>query len=215
MLTMLFGCAVTAYGEKGYTAAKADNGVETKNGHTYVDLGLPSGLKWATCNIGADSPEEYGDYYAFGETETKATYSEDNSKWYGVSYKTLKRKKVLNSNGNLTAAHDVAVAKWGGKWRMPTAKEQEELLNECTWEWTAQNGKSGYVITGPNGKSIFLPAAGFRSGSDLKDAGGVGHYWGATAYNGDFNACYMYFHADGHYWFNFRYYGRTIRPVTE
>ncbi|MBO7283756.1 MAG: PEGA domain-containing protein, partial [Bacteroidales bacterium] len=113
----------------------------TINGHEYVDLGLPSGLKWATCNVGASSPEEYGDYYAWGEIETKSEYTKDNSKTRG--------KSMSDISGN--TMYDVACAKWGGSWRLPTKKELEELESKCKWEWTTINGKKGYKVTGPHG----------------------------------------------------------------
>lgn len=101
------------------------------NGHEYVDLGLPSGLKWATCNVGANSPSEYGDYYAWGETTTKTSYTYENSKTYN--------KKIGDIGGN--ASYDAARANWGGTWRMPTKEEFDELLNKCTCTWTTQGGK--------------------------------------------------------------------------
>ena len=120
-------------------------------GHDYVDLGLPSGTKWATCNVGATAPHEYGNYYAWGETTTKSTYSSENSRTHGVSMNDI--------SGNPT--YDAARANWGGTWRMPTEAEMEELKDNCTWTWTTQNGVNGCTITGPNGNSLFLPAAGY------------------------------------------------------
>lgn len=137
------------------------------NGHDYVDLGLS--VKWATCNVGADSPEEYGDYYAWGETSTKSSYTEKNSKAYG--------KNIDDIKGN--SYYDVARANWGGKWRMPTKKEIQELKEKCTWTWTAIGSHSGYKVTGPSGKSIFLPAAGLRDKS-LKYANERGYYLSST-----------------------------------
>ena len=134
------------------------------NGHEYVDLGLPSGLKWATCNVGASSPSDYGNYYAWGETSTKSEYTESNSKTRG--------KNMGDIGGN--SAYDAARANWGGSWRLPTKAEFEELLNRCTWTWTSQNGHKGYLVKGPNGRSIFIPAAGGRDGSSLYLAGEYG-----------------------------------------
>ncbi|MBQ4621338.1 MAG: hypothetical protein IJB28_01640, partial [Bacteroidaceae bacterium] len=122
--------------------------------HETVDLGLPSGLRWATCNVGASSPEEYGDYFAWGETTTKSSYTSSNSTTYNLSVPTLQSRGIIGSDGNLTAAYDVATANWGGSWRMPTLDEMEELLNKCTWTWTTQNGVKGRKVTGPNGNSI-------------------------------------------------------------
>ena len=186
-------------------------GLETKsgtiNGHEYVDLGLPSGLKWATCNIGASSAEEYGDYYAWGEIETKSEYTQNNYKTYGES--------MSNVSGNPT--YDVARSKWGGSWRLPTKKELEELESNCKWEWTTQNGKKGYKVTGSNGNSIFLPAAGYRDGSSLGNAGEDGFYWSSTpAESYGYSAYCLDFQSSGHsvHWYG-RSYGQSVRPVSE
>ncbi|MBR2947412.1 MAG: hypothetical protein IKC17_02345, partial [Bacteroidales bacterium] len=179
----------------------------TINGYEYVDLGLPSGLKWATCNVGANSPEDYGDYYAWGEIETTSEYYVSNSKTYG--------KSMSDISGNST--YDVARAKWGGSWRLPTKKELEELESKCTWEWTTQNGKQGYKVTGPSGNSIFLPAAGYREGSSLNYVGRFGHYWSSTPYESDGEAaCSLYFSSSRHDvgWYAFNY-GHSVRPVSE
>ena len=123
----------------------------TLNGYEYVDLGLS--VMWATCNIGADSPEDYGNYYAWGETETKDTYTSSNSVTYGVSM----------SDFSGSAYSDAATANWGSTWRMPTSSEIDELISDCTWTWTTLNDVNGYEVTGTNGNSIFLPAAGLPS----------------------------------------------------
>ena len=120
------------------------------NGHEYVDLGLPSRTKWATCNVGASQPHEYGNYYAWGEITTKNNYTEDNSKTYG--------KNIGDISGNPN--YDAAAANWGSRWRMPTYTEMKELDDKCTWTWTSENEVNGFKVTGPNGNSIFLPAAG-------------------------------------------------------
>ncbi len=177
------------------------------NGHEFVDLGLPSGLKWATCNIGANRPEEYGNYYLWGETSTKSSYTEDNSKTYG--------KNMGDISGN--ASYDAARANWGSTWRLPTEAEFEELLNKCTWMWTTQGGKNGYKITGPNGNSIFLPAAGYRYGTSLYNVGEYGGCWSSTPNESNtLSAYYLNFNSGNHYttWY-YRYYGRSVRPVSE
>lgn len=130
-----------------------------------VNLGLS--VKWASCNVGADSPEEYGEYYAWGEIETKANFSTNNS----LSY----NKDIPDYSGNPT--YDVAAAKWGGTWRTPTMSEFEELVTKCTWTWTEQNGIKGCLVTGPSGKSIFLPAAGYNHDEYLNTKG---FYWSST-----------------------------------
>ncbi len=186
------------------------------NGHGYVDLGLPSGLKWAACNIGASSPEGYGNYYAWGETSTKTDYSGNTSLTYGKSLSGLRSAGIINSSDVLNSFYDAARSNWGSTWRMPTKAEMEELKEKCTWTWTTQGGKSGYKVTGPNGKSIFLPAAGYRYGSSLDGAGEYGHYWSSSAFDGTRSAYNLSFDSSGHcvYWGR-RYYGFSVRPVSE
>ena len=199
-------------------------------GHDYVDLGLPSGLLWATCNVGADTPEEYGDYFAWGETEPQA----DNA-YSGSSYKYTngsifnKLTKYCNNasygdNGftdNLTVLlpeDDAATANWGGKWRMPTKEEWQELCNNTTSTWTTQNGVYGRLFTASNGNSVFLPAAGYRSdGSLLSSVGsdGDGDYWSSSLYaDRPYRAWKFFFDMDGCYFYNnFRSTGHSVRPV--
>ena len=174
------------------------------NGHKYVNLGLS--VKWATCNVGASKPEDYGNYYAWGETSTKSSYTSDNSKTNGKSMGDIK--------GN--SSYDAARANWGGKWRMPTESEMQELIDRCNWIWTTQNGVKGYKVTGPNGNSIFLPAAGFRNGSSLFCAGSYGYYWSYTP-DGSLDRAYsLDFNSDGPVMdFLYRYYGFSVRPVLE
>ncbi len=175
------------------------------NGHGYVDLGLS--VKWATCNVGASSPSDYGNYYAWGETSTKSEYTEENSKTYGRSMGSIAGDPQ----------YDAACANWGGTWRLPTASEIDELVNKCTRTWTTQGGHKGYKFTGPNGNSIFVPAAGWRDGSSLDGAGESGDYWSATPNVDDAYGAYgLYFYgADfGRYWSG-RYCGLSVRPVSE
>ncbi len=177
------------------------------NGHEYVDLGLPSGLKWATCNVGATAPEKFGNYYAWGEITTKSEYTEENS----VTYK----KTMSDISGN--AEYDVARADWGGTWRIPTYSEMTELRNNCTWTWTTQNGLYGYKVTGPNGNSIFLPAAGHTQGSTSNP---YGYYWSSTpsssTYRVDIDAYYISL-AQGSIARSTkdRYIGQSVRPVSD
>ena len=180
----------------------------SKSGHDWVDLGLPSGIKWATSNVGASRPEEYGDYFAWGETREKSIYDFDNSVAFG--------KNISDIKGD--SRYDAARANWGGSWRLPTKAELEELEENCTWSWTTQGGKQGCKVTGPNGNSIFLPAAGFRCGTSLGLAGERGDYWSSTPNASDANsACCLRFNSSiqhvgssDHY-----YYGRSVRPVSE
>ena len=143
-----------------------------------VDLGLPSGTLWADRNVGADSPEAYGDYFAWGETSTKSIYDGRNYKWRQDSSKYGNSRFGSGFNKNtLNLADDAAYVNMGAQWRMPTYKELNELRSKCTWTWTTIKGTKGYKVTGPNGNSIFLPAAGFRSDRTLNCAGLVGYYW--------------------------------------
>ena len=187
----------------------------TINGHEYVDLGLPSGLKWATCNVGANSPAGYGDYFAWGETETKTEYTIDNSLTYGLGISELQSQGIIDGSENLAPSHDAARANWGSSWRMPTNEEQQELIYNCTWTWTTQNGKNGYKVTGPNGNHIFLPATGFRDGSSLFNDGYHGTYW-CSSPDDDYGADYLSFDEvdEGVYGF-YRSYGLPVRPITE
>ena len=193
------------------------------NGHEYVDLGLPSGLKWATCNVGASSPEDYGGYYAWGETEEKDNYSWSTYKWCRGSYDTQTKYCTDSSYGTvdnktvLDPEDDVAHVKWGGTWRMPTLDEQKELLNKCTWTWITQNGVNGYKVTGPNGNSIFLPAAGYRYGTEVSYRGSDGYYWSSSLFSNYSNLAYnLYFDSGFHDWYYYnRYDGLSVRPVSE
>lgn len=179
-----------------------------------VDLGLS--VYWASCNVGATSPEEYGDYFAWGETTTKSDYSSATSVTYGLSITELESRGIIGSDGNLTAAYDAATANWGGSWRMPTLDEMKELLNKCTWEWTTQNGVYGRKVTGPNGNSIFLPAAGYRYDTSLDGAGSYGYCWSAAPSSYGYYACNLYFNSGNCGWGDYsRDHGFTVRPVSE
>ena len=182
------------------------------NGHEYVDLGLPSGLKWATCNVGANKPEDYGDYFAWGEVNTKSEYTEKTYKHYRGFLGINKYVFLGEISGN--AQYDTARAKWGGKWRMPTKAELQELCDKCTWIWMSQNGVEGYKVTGPNGNSIFLPAAGYRLGSSLDCAGIFGLYWSSSP--NDNIAYYLDFYSGSHGMnYGSRDGGLSVRPVLE
>ncbi len=194
----------------------------TIGSHEYVDLGLPSGLLWATCNVGADSPDDYGDYFAWGETETKSDYDWDTYKWYNGSENTLTKYCTKSSYGTvdnrtvLEMSDDAARANWGGDWRMPTKEEWQELEDRCTWTWTTQGGKSGYRVTGTNGRSLFLPAAGGRFGSSLYNAGSYGLYWSSSLLTDYPHYAYFMFFFSGNVnpQVNLdRYVGFTVRPV--
>ena len=201
----------------------------------YVDLGLPSGLKWAKCNLGASKPSDYGDYYSWGETAPKADYDWPTYKWMqaGKSNSNYITKYTVadgqtwgiwyDSSGAfigdnktvLAAADDAATANLGSPWRMPTADEIQELIDNCTWIWTTQDGVNGYQVDGPNGNAIFLPASGEREDSGLIDAGTKARYWSSslrTTLNS--YAHHIYFDS-GNYERQgvLRCYGYSVRPV--
>ena len=184
---------------------------DTINGHAYVDLRLS--VKWATCNVGADTPSDYGDYFAWGETANKEEYTEDNSKTYG--------EDSYNHDIGGDSSPDAARASWGGTWRLPTEAEFQELIDNCTWTWTTQGGHNGYKVTSEkNGNSIFLPAAGYRYGSSLSYAGECGNYWCSSPYRGNsYRARYLgffgFFGSHHYTGWGYRYYGFSVRPVSE
>ena len=182
------------------------------NGHEYVDLGLPSGLKWATCNVGANKPEDYGDYFAWGEVNTKSEYS---PKKYKFGFLMTGFLNLITIGG--IKKYDAARYNWGGKWRIPTKAELQELCDKCTWIWMSQNGVEGYKVTGPNGNSIILPAARYRIWTLLGDAGSYGFYWSSTPNESDSYYAYgLSFNSSTHGldYYN-RYLGQSVRPVIE
>lgn len=176
-----------------------------------IDLGLPSGTKWASYNVGATKPEEYGGYYAWGETEEKDVYNTSTYKYYqNGSYVSL-------GSDISGTEYDVAHVKWGGDWRMPNRNDIKELYDNCTSEWTTLNGVNGRKITSNiNGNSIFLPAAGYRWDSGLYNAGDYGSYWSSTLYGNYPSRAYgLDFYSGDAFWIHDsrRYYGRSVRPV--
>ena len=231
----------------GAVSCDKDDNDDVKNpniylGHEYVDLGLK--VKWATCNVGAEKPEDYGDYFAWGDTTTKYLpgYAQSespqwkNGMWDGYTWGTY---RFCNETSNslfkycsksdygfdditdtltiLTPADDVAHYKWGGNWRMPTQADFEELLNNCDCKYITQNGVKGLKVTSrkDSSKSIFLPVAGYRYGTNLYYIGSNGLYW-SSSLNTDYpyDAWNLYFFSgshgtDSHY----RDYGRSVRPV--
>ena len=189
------------------------------NGHDMVDLGLPSGTLWSTCNLGASSPEGYGCYYAWGET----TGSCDGKSEFGIYHYPVDKTEQVEVGGTLDRSDDVVSLKWGGEWRMPLLKNLQELINTkyTTCEWTTLNGVNGYKITsivkGFEGRNIFLPAAGYYDDSKIWYLGEKGSYWSSTLY-GDHdvgnNVGYMYFNSEKvNWWEECPYYGLPIRPV--
>lgn len=201
---------------------------EAEDPHDYVDLGLPSGTLWATCNIGANSPEEYGDYFAWGEIEPKTlSYEWSTYKWNGpVTYMALTKYCTSRSFGynnfvdnkiHLDAEDDAAYVNWGPSWRMPNIPQIQELCSSnCTWQWTTLNGVNGQLVTGPNGNTIFLPASGYRYMGSLYEVGTSGSGWGLTIFS-DRPSSANYLDFGQNYWrCYYDYYrsmGRTVRPV--
>ena len=180
----------------GFVNATSGN----ENGHEWVDLGLPSGTKWATCNVGAESPEDYGDYFAWGETEPKSSYYESNYT-YSINPTELPLDK------------DAAHVNWGGDWRMPTKAEQDELWEKCTWVRGTMNGVEGYTVTGHNGKSIFLPTTGYRYNYDLEQEGATGYYWSSSIKPNDYSSAYYLRFGSNDLYRDRRYFGLSVRPV--
>ena len=191
----------------------------TNDGHDYVDLGLS--VKWATCNIGATKPEEYGDYFAWGEITPKETYN-----WHWSNYKyssdpnTLTKYcnssdyGIVDNKTTLEPADDAATANWGGSWHIPTFDEWKELVDNCTLEKTEQNGVNGYKITSnKNGNSLFLPAAGYRYDDKQKDAGSYAYYWLNSLDKDSPFAQIMNFSPHKPSAGDFRYMGHSVRPV--
>ena len=193
------------------------------NGHEYVDMGFTSGVKWATCNVGATTPEGYGEHYAWGEITTKETYESGNCTSY---YKDL---------GDISgqAEYDVAAAQWGGGWRTPTLADMYELVTQCNWIWATVNGVNGFnVVSNINGNHIFLPASGYMNTpaaiaaqkEGVLDQGIVGGYWTSTPYseeieggkNSNTKACFLDF-SSAYYITDWalRRNGFSIRPVID
>lgn len=186
----------------------------------WVDLGLPSGLLWATCNLGATSPEGYGDYYAWGETATKDVYGWSTYKYCnGTTMTKYCNNSSYGYNGftdNLTtleAMDDAAAQKLGAGARMPTAAEWRELIYNTTAEWTQVNGVDGRKFTAANGKSLFLPAAGYRYGSELYIANSIGDYWSSSLYGSYPGNAWGFNLGDQSVTNRSRCYGQSVRPV--
>ncbi len=213
---------VTVTSSVSYTAIFQPENVASgsHNGHDYVDLGLPSGLLWATCNVGATNPEDYGNYYAWGEIETKEMYDWNTYK-HGVEfdlrkYNTDSDYGIVDNKTTLELEDDAAYINWGGVWRMPTSWEYKELINNCTTEWISVNGVYGRkVISNINSNYIFFPAAGIRSEDILVDDG-RGYYW-SSSYSPSWKNCawYLVFHMSDFYGFYdlSRCVGLSVRAV--
>lgn len=190
--------------EKAYTSCPDEN-------HPHIiDLGLPSGTKWACCNVGANAPEEKGDYFAWGETIPKEVY---NWKTYihcdGTSNTCHKLGDIAGIEG-----YDAATANWKAPWRMPSREQCDELLDNCTSEWTTHNNVNGRKFTGPNGGTIFLPATGYATGTHLYGVGTRGSYWSSTPDNEDGAGSFGFASGGAHWDFVYdRFRGQSVRPV--
>ncbi|MGM9745646.1 MAG: hypothetical protein ACI30H_01600 [Paludibacteraceae bacterium] len=198
----------------GAWCAMAQN---TSNGHEYVDLGLPSGVRWATCNVGATNPEGYGNYYAWGETETKENYTWATYK-YGTS-SSLTKYNTTDGKTELELEDDAARANWGGQWRTPTKEEWQELIDNCTWTWTEnynETGIKGYEVKGTNENSIFLPMAGTMDESTLYSDNIYGNYWSSSC-RADYIAWDACFGSTNKGLSNSdsRYFGQSVRGVVD
>ena len=174
-----------------------------------IDLGLPSGTKWCCCNVGASSPEEYGGYYAWGETTEKSVYDLDTYAYY-------KDDSCVYIGSDISGTqYDVACVRMGAPWRMPTFEQQDELVTCCKRSWTQKNGVQGILVTGPNDAQVFLPATGHSRDESLSFAGEAGYYWTSSLYLYSSYAAYylnfaFYGWGGGH---DYRDYGRAVRPV--
>lgn len=206
------------------TISSESGGVGLISGHQWVDLGLS--VKWATCNVGASSESDNGSYFAWGEVTPKSEYTWSNLKYCldnsGEKFSKYVMGRDYGRIDNMTVlglSDDAARYNWGGSWRMPTVYEMVELLNMCKWRWTTKGGHNGFLVTGPSGRSIFLPAAGgIRNGnSSAVRVGSCGYYWTSSLY---------LIHSPDAYGLHFdfgyeacgctdRRIGQTIRPVTE
>jgi hypothetical protein len=216
--------AVPAIPNNGYLTQGIEVAISTVNNNVYVDLGLPSGLLWATRNVGATTPEGYGDYFAWGETQPKDTYNWSTYRYATGDSNGLTKYCNKSSDGyngftdNLTTLlpeDDAAMANWGDGWRMPTQAEFQELIDNTTVTWTTQNGVNGSLFTATNGNSLFLPAAGYHSDSGLDGAGSGGGYWSSLRHTDSpryawlllFNSVICVMSTEP------RYEGFTVRPV--
>lgn len=207
-----------------------DDGNNDSNTQYAVDLGLPSGTLWADRNIGADSPEDCGEYFAWGETEPKSVYDWSTYKWsYGSEHGNITKyctdcnddydygyNGFTDGKTTLEPADDAATANWGKKWCMPTYDQLNELNTKCTWTWTTLNRVKGYKVTGPNGSSIFLPAVGFRYDSEFSPVGSYGYCWSSSLDDGyPVDAWCLNFSSGDHYlsYYSERSEGLSVRAV--
>lgn len=190
--------------------------------HEYVDLGLPSGTLWATMNVGAEKPEDYGDFFAWGETKPKETYNWSTYKYYNTSYNVVTKYCSDSSHGSIDNKNelemddDAATVNWGVNWQMPNSAQIEELINNdyTTTTWTTINNVYGrMIISRKNGNRIFLPCSGYRRDDEVNRVGCF--YWTCSLYTSySRNAFSFYSNKDNLKLTNdFRFYGLSVRPV--
>ena len=190
---------------------------ETEYFGDYLDLGLPSGTLWATRNIGANCPEDYGDYFAWGETAPKELYDRNTYKWSDsdgnmmTKYCTDIRFGIIDGKTELEPEDDAASVNWGASWRMPTVEQQQELARNCRWRWAKRNGVYGIKCTGPNGNSLFFPAAGARL-DNLHTERGLGKYWSRSLFDSRF-AHSLFFNQSGKMYPNHSFLRELGYPV--
>ena len=200
--------ATTDFGRPHVSLTEDDSKVhyfedDPYNGHQYVDLGLPSGTKWATMNVGASSETDYGNYYQYGKGAAQYAATSGDSNYSGIE-------------DPLAASADTASQVWGGSWHMPTREQMEELIANTTYKWETNyknSGKNGFTFTGANGAVLFLPAAGHWNGGELYSVGTSGFYWGSSPY-GSGNAYYLSISNFGNgVSHSLRKGGYSVRPV--
>ncbi|MBR3725319.1 MAG: hypothetical protein IKN11_08055 [Bacteroidales bacterium] len=221
---VLLGLFAVSCNKEKIKAQETQNEDEGK----WVDLGLPSGLLWATRNIGASSPEDYGDYFAWGETQPKEVYNWSTYRYCNGHYNELTKycyESIYGYNGFtdnqtiLQPGDDAATANWGGGAYTPTRGEWKELMNNTTSQWTTRNGVYGRLFTGSNGNSLFLPSAGFYWGSSLYYAVSNGYYWSSSLNTSRPDLAWFFYFVSSHQHIgdggDYRYFGFTVRAVRQ
>ena len=203
---------------------------QESDSHDKVQL-WEGGPYWATTNIGADRPEDYGYYFWWGDTigykwensawvasdGSSSNFSFSNSPTYNKSVVTLQNEGWITADGVLVPEHDAAHVQWGGNWRMPTKDELDDLNNKCDWTWTVMNGVNGYIVRGRGDyapASIFFPAAGYGFMASLYKVSDHGGYWSSTPFSDTYSAWKLYLDSSGRLMSeSYRYHGRSVRPV--
>ena len=203
-------------------------GIPNPINHEYVDLGLPSGTLWATMNIGANNPEECGDYFSWGETTAREVEDPywNHYQWSVNKWNTITKYCINSSHGsngfadNLTELEpedDTATVNWGPDWQMPSKTQMEELRTKCTWQWTTKNGVKGYMVKSKNnGNSMFLPVTDYYSNGEIHYTGNLGYYWSRTLHETtSYKAYYLFFYTSSNLECTYgnRYSGYAVRAV--